>query len=113
MGGFTPIIDDTGKITGYKTKVGADTVFPFSRVVASGNIYKTLAAGKDENISIAFGKELTNPKLTVEGLNFATSMYCSMFNITNSGATIKILNASGSKSHTFNVNWYVYDGDIS
>lgn len=30
LGGFTPIIDSTGKITGYKTKVGADTVFPFS-----------------------------------------------------------------------------------
>ena len=31
LGGFTPIIDETGKITGYKTSVGgADTVFPFS-----------------------------------------------------------------------------------
>lgn len=30
MGGFTPVIDSTGKITGYKTKVGADTVFPFN-----------------------------------------------------------------------------------
>ena len=30
LGGFTPIIDSTGKITGYKTMVGADTVFPFS-----------------------------------------------------------------------------------
>ena len=30
LGGFTPIIDSTGKITGYKTEVGADTVFPFS-----------------------------------------------------------------------------------
>lgn len=30
LGGFTPIIDETGKITGYKTNVrGADTVFPF------------------------------------------------------------------------------------
>lgn len=29
LGGFTPVIDSTGKITGYKTKVGADTVFPF------------------------------------------------------------------------------------
>lgn len=29
--GFTPIVDETtGRITGYKTKVGADTVFPFS-----------------------------------------------------------------------------------
>lgn len=31
LGGFTPVIDETGKITGYKTSVGgADTVFPFS-----------------------------------------------------------------------------------
>lgn len=28
--GFTPIVDDTGKITGYKTQAGADTVFPFN-----------------------------------------------------------------------------------
>lgn len=31
LGGFTPVIDSTGKITGYKTKAGADTVFPFSK----------------------------------------------------------------------------------
>lgn len=32
LGGFTPIIDETGKITGYKTTVGgADTVFPFKK----------------------------------------------------------------------------------
>ncbi len=29
LGGFTPVIDSTGKITGYKTEAGADTVFPF------------------------------------------------------------------------------------
>lgn len=29
LGGFSPVIDETGKITGYKTKAGADTVFPF------------------------------------------------------------------------------------
>lgn len=34
LGGFTPVIDSTGKITGYKTEAGADTVFPFS-----SNIY--------------------------------------------------------------------------
>ncbi len=32
MGGFTPIIDSTGKITGCKTTAGADTVFPFSEI---------------------------------------------------------------------------------
>lgn len=29
--------DSTGKITGYKTKVGADTVFPFKNVVYLGD----------------------------------------------------------------------------
>ena len=30
--GFEPVLDDSGKITGYKTDLGgADTVFPFSR----------------------------------------------------------------------------------
>ena len=38
LGGFTPVIDSTGKITGYKTKAGADTVFPFS----SGGKFATL-----------------------------------------------------------------------
>ena len=33
------VYDSTGKITGYKTKVGADTVFPFS----SGGSYKITA----------------------------------------------------------------------
>ena len=32
LGGFTPVIDENGKITGYKTTVGgADTVFPFKK----------------------------------------------------------------------------------
>lgn len=31
LGGFTPIMDESGQITGYTTKIGgADTVFPFS-----------------------------------------------------------------------------------
>ena len=114
MGGFTPIIDDTGKITGYKTKVGADTVFPFSRVLASGNIYKKLASGGTYEESIVFGKELTNPKVTVEMLNGTTSTYCSLRDITNNSAIIKLYNANGGgKSQILNVNWYVYDGDIS
>lgn len=43
LGGFTPIINETGEITGYKTTIGgADTVFPFK----TGDInfaYKVLA----------------------------------------------------------------------
>ena len=34
LGGFTPVIDpETGRITGYKTERGADTIFPFSSVI--------------------------------------------------------------------------------
>lgn len=47
LGGFTPIIDSTGKITGYKTKVGADTVFPFSSV-ANGTF--TFINGGNSNV---------------------------------------------------------------
>lgn len=33
LAGFEPVLDSTGKITGYKTNVGgADTVFPFSDI---------------------------------------------------------------------------------
>ena len=50
----TFVYDETGKITGYKTKVGADTVFPFSGVMKF-NIKGTFAA-KDNNFNpiIAF-----------------------------------------------------------
>lgn len=41
LGGFTPIIDSTGKITGYKTKVGADTVFPFNSSDLENATFKT------------------------------------------------------------------------
>ena len=33
LGGFTPVIDSAGKITGYKTEAGADTVFPFNSLL--------------------------------------------------------------------------------
>ena len=39
--GFEPILDDTGKITGYKTEIGgADTVFPFSNPFYNAVNYK-------------------------------------------------------------------------
>lgn len=50
LGGFTPVIDETGEISGYKTTLGgADTVFPFNA---------------DLNIIAGFGsnKELVIPK---------------------------------------------------
>lgn len=40
LGGFKPVIDEsTGEITGYKTKAGADTVFPFRGGFNGADIY--------------------------------------------------------------------------
>lgn len=59
LGGFKPVIDEsTGEITGYKTKAGADTVFPFRggfngadiymSGTNSGNLSKTELASKGQ-----------------------------------------------------------------
>lgn len=45
LGGFRPIVDSTGRITGYKTTVGADTVFPFSGILAIGSMMYRYASG--------------------------------------------------------------------
>ena len=47
--GFTPIVDSTGKITGYKTKAGADTVFPFSGAKRFTEAYKYSAHANSLN----------------------------------------------------------------
>lgn len=57
LGGFTPVIDETGKITGYKTKVGADTVFPFSDNgfnLKSITLVSTTSGSNAANRSMAF-----------------------------------------------------------
>ena len=60
LGGFTPIIDSTGKITGYKTKVGADTVFPFSDndyIIKDGIILNGNSIIATDCASVKFTKE--------------------------------------------------------
>lgn len=50
--GFEPILDETGKITGYKTEIGgADTVFPFS---SGCNIITTLTHGQNQALTYTF-----------------------------------------------------------
>lgn len=52
LGGFTPVIDETGKITGYKTTVGgADTVFPFKGISETYVVGPTGYARFDSNNS--------------------------------------------------------------
>lgn len=72
LGGFTPVIDSTGKITGYKTKAGADTVFPFSRGVIT--IPKLMLQLNGNYCEAQFEtKNLT--KLTIGNVNSGSDSY--------------------------------------
>lgn len=48
--GFAPIIDSTGRITGYKTQAGADTVFPFSSVIKGESTFNSSSAFTIANV---------------------------------------------------------------
>ena len=65
--GFEPVIDETGKITGYKTSVGgADTVFPFNNGVTlleNGSI--DISPG-DQAYFITFSKTYKGKKLLID-----------------------------------------------
>ncbi|MBD5395026.1 MAG: hypothetical protein HDR71_12355 [Lachnospiraceae bacterium] len=65
--GFEPVIDETGKITGYKTSVGgADTVFPFKNGVAlleNGSI--DISPG-DQTYNISLSKTYKGKKMLVD-----------------------------------------------
>lgn len=65
---FEPILDSTGKITGYKTAIGgADTVFPFSRNYISIDEYKTSMQPTHYNIGF-------RPKLVVCGADVSAQL---------------------------------------
>ena len=57
LGGVSQFIVDetTGQITGYKTKVGADTVFPFSGMLKSGSrlALKTASVSNNSNHTVS------------------------------------------------------------
>lgn len=55
LGGFTPVIDETGKITGYKTKIGgADSVFPFSEELIEQTVTKTVTYNNSNEQKVTF-----------------------------------------------------------
>ena len=86
LGGFTPIIDSTGKITGYKTKVGADTVFPFSGGISEFTFNSTssfsaeIGAKYDIICATAYYQ---NAKSKLQGATIINE-YCE-YNLSNAG----------------------------
>lgn len=89
LGGFSPIIDETGKITGYMTTIGgADTVFPFSEI-------------DKEQLIIA----LANSNLGLNMESTPEQIYTALFNRFPGGREF-IISCSGSYTNTGGNNSY-------
>lgn len=96
--------DETGKITGYKTKAGADTVFPFS----SGSNYIKIEVEHNPNtgltISEQIGKSSSLIKVTtIPNINtsYKTGL-CTYKRGTDSTTDTITFNVSGSYKITLN-----------
>ena len=100
LGGFTPVIDSTGKITGYKTEAGADTVFPFST-----NIYGRgwhIANSSSMSINVDF-KDIPEWKtLTLNDFTWAPSgvlttshPYAGGYSVTKATFSVSYNNSNG------------------
>ena len=91
--GFTPVVDETtGEITGYKTKVGADTVFPFRR---SGNVYFKLGTRCDfTEVIQSLGKNVSD---------FTASNFKAVINSATGSANINV-NPGTAGNATTNAN---------
>lgn len=79
--GFEPILDDTGKITGYKTEIGgADTVFPFSggnkKVTISGTVGYYIASkstwASAATVNLTFNIDGSGNISNISGYTFQT-----------------------------------------
>lgn len=113
LGGFTPIIDpETGQITGYKTKVGADTVYPFR--CGSKDIPLELKSSYNQSI-------IGQPNLTTESMINASILDSITFNHHTSVFDFFICNVYNEnknqvieniKTYPQTVDLSSYDGNI-
>ena len=92
--GFEPILDDTGKITGYKTEIGgADTVFPFNGNKQSKTVsFTTTSSDKNngyKNVVVTFDDLIKVQSYTID--NFVDNFrIASIINGTVSGNTVNL-----------------------
>lgn len=108
LGGFTPIIDETGKITGYKTSIGgADTVFPFSQsltVSKAASYYQsdTVYLGETDTYSVDnFSKMIISVTNSSPAFNYS-------IDVKGDGKSIatKAWNGSDMSSTTIDISAY-------
>ena len=102
LAGFEPVLDSTGKITGYKTNIGgADTVFPFSSdnfvyVPWGQSIPQGTSARLDLAAYIPAGKKLNASKIyphisVIKTIGYAVTPERNIIpSITLSGTTITV-----------------------
>lgn len=121
LGGFEPIIDETGKITGYKTTVGgADTVFPFSEVDKNALLEALSASGLNINadstpeeiyaeLKRAFPGNISSALSLSRTFKPSNSDVVSDYNIVKMNFYGLAYNLTGIKKLTFSINWSYHD----
>lgn len=109
--GFEPILDENGKIIGYKTSVGgADTVFPFRQGIVSFKLVQGNWSGGNVK---RFGIDVTDfKKIAYSGsTNFVFTV------INGSGQQVGAYSATSAKKYIDITSWsgtyYFAPGDIN
>ncbi len=104
LGGFAPVIDETGRITGYKTTAGADTVFPFKNMMQEGKI-KKIYLGNQKISNLSNSGSVTFDCTSINNYN---KLNTNNFAIDVGNGSIKTLGNGGS----MNV-WDITDNNYS
>lgn len=121
LGGFEPVIDETGRITGYKTTVGgADTVFPFSEIDKNALLEALSASGLNIDANSTPEEIYTELKRAFPG-NITTSIQSPNGGFNNGWVSPKMVcswygaryNLTGYKSLKFSIGYYYYDNKSS
>ncbi len=105
--------DSTGKIIGYKTPGGADTVFPFStKLTLYGTYTGNKSIGIPDNLTDKnFLLVSTNCRIVINaGDPSGTGEFSFVPAISKSGNTLTITGCSGTKVgvlNSLNASWYV------
>lgn len=104
--------DESGKITGYKTKIGgADTVFPFKNLTTGRATFSQMTRG-DRDCNVSFGKTFSKiPKVFICPYD-ASGGNCAGFkcikNITTTGFTAVYTIGSGGTYYPY-FDWVAYE----
>ena len=108
------IKDSTGKITGYRTPGGADTVFPFSSISEFGTISVTINANSSQYTDVYFKQSYSlAPNIYVTPWNDAHAISYDFIKNGELFVGIKLkIRSYYSANRSYNITWIAMEGGI-